>query len=270
MNRIEAIQTRRSVRSFDSTPIREEDAQKVLSFAEKVENPYDIPIRWRLLDPAQEGLRSAVIAGSPLWIAGKMRRCEHAEEAFGYTFEKVVLYACSLGLGTTWMAGTFDRAAFEKAMALVEGEVMPCVSPLGYPAKKMALREVIMRRGTKADTRLDFSELFFDGGFDRPLTPEGAGGLRQALELVRPAPSAVNRQPWRAVLCGDRVHFYEKRSRGYVGADGWDTQRVDMGIALCHFAIGAEESGLTASLLLEDPGLKAPEDTYYIASYAVS
>ena len=85
-----------------------------------------------------------------------------------------------------------DRKAFERAMHLSENEVMPCVSPLGYTAKKMSLRETMMRKGVKADSRLNDEKLFFDGAFDKPLAAENAGNLQLALEMVRLAPSAVN------------------------------------------------------------------------------
>ena len=51
-------------------------------------------------------------------------------------------------------------------MELSEDEIMPCASPLGYPAKKMSIRENMMRKAIKANTRLNFEELFFDGAFD--------------------------------------------------------------------------------------------------------
>ena len=254
MNMTELIRSRRSVRTFDGTPLREEDAARILEFAGKVENPYELPIEWKLLDRKKDNLSVPVVAGADSYIAGKMQRTGFAEEAFGYSFEKVVLFARSLGVGTTWIAGTMDRKAFERAMNLTEDEVMPCVSPLGYPADKMSLRETMMRKGIKADSRLDFETLFFDGGFDKPLTAENAGDLRHALEMVRLAPSAVNGQPWRAVRCADRVHFYEKRGRGMSG-DGWDVQKIDMGIALCHFELGATESGLHPVMNVEDPGI---------------
>ena len=174
-----------------------------------------------------------------------------------------------MGIGTTWIAGTMDRAAFEKAMELEDGEVMPCVSPLGYPAKKMSLRESMMRKGIKADTRMKFEELFFDGSFDRPLTGDKAGKLAEALEGVRLAPSAVNKQPWRAVVCGDKVHFFEKRTKGYVSPDGWDIQKIDMGIALCHFELAAKESGLEVSMEICAPSLPGAEDLIYTASFTV-
>lgn len=268
MNMTEMIRSRRSVRTFDGKPLREEDAVSILTFANKMENPYELPIEWKLLDKKRDNLSVPVIAGADSYIAGKMRRAPHAEEAFGYTFEKVVLYARSLGVGTTWIAGTMDRKAFEHAMRLAEDEVMPCVSPLGYPAEKMSLRETMMRKGVKADSRLDFEKLFYDGSFEKPMIAENAGELQHALEMVRLAPSAVNGQPWRVVRCGDCVHFFEKRGKG-MASDVWDIQKIDMGIALCHFELGAAESGLCPDLYMEDPGLPGQDGLIYIASFRI-
>ena len=181
-----------------------------------------------------------MIVNADTYIAGKMARVPHAEEAFGYAFEKIVLFAESINVGTTWIAGTMDRSAFEKAMSLSDGEVMPCVSPLGYVAKKMSLRETLMRKGVKADSRLDFGDLFFENEFDASLDAKKAGDLAEILEAVRLAPSAVNKQPWRVIIDGKNVHFYEKKSRGFVSENGWDIQKIDIGIAMCHFALAAE------------------------------
>jgi len=180
-------------------------------------------------------------------------------------FELLVLYAQSLGLGTVWVGGTMERAAFEKAMELAEDEVMPCMSPLGYPAKKMSLRETMMRKGIKADERLAFEELFFDGSFSSPLTKENAGKLCHPLEMVRLAPSAVNKQPWRVLLADNAAHFYLKRSKGFNGG-AIDMQKIDMGIALCHFDLAAKNAGLAPCFAQSDPGI-ACEGLEYIASY---
>ncbi len=268
MTTLELIRKRRSVRSFDGEALSPETRQEILRFAEKLENPWDIPIQWKLLDAKQHGLTSPVIVGTELYMAGKLRRVPHAEEAFGYSFEKVLLFAQSLGLGATWIAGTMNRSAFEQAMRLSEDEVMPCVSPLGRPAEKMSLRESLMRKGVKADSRLDFEKLFFDGSFDKPLTREAAGPLADALEAVRLAPSAVNRQPWRVLLREGFAHFYEKRSKGMENETG-DVQKVDLGIALCHFELAAREGGLFPLFRLSDPGIPTEADTQYIASYQI-
>ena len=132
----EIIRSRRSVRSFSGAALCQEDAEKIMAFAAGASNPYGIPVSWFLLDAKKDGLSSPVISDTNIWIAGKMDRVSHAEEAFGFSFEKIVLFAESLGVGTTIIAGTMNRPAFEKAVSLAEGEVLPCVSPLGYPAKK--------------------------------------------------------------------------------------------------------------------------------------
>ena len=263
------IRSRRSVRTFDGNPLRAEDLDRILAFAKMVETPYDLPITWKLLDAKKDGLSCPVIVGTDTYIAGKMLRAPHAEEAFGYAFEKIVLFAESLGVGTTWIAGTMDRQAFERAVRLEEGEVMPCVSPLGYAAKKMSLRETMMRKGVRADSRLEFSALFFRGSFDSPLSPASAGDLAPALEAVQLAPSAVNKQPWRVVLCENKAHFYLKHNRGRTPDGGWDVQKVDMGIALCHFALAAAQCGKHVSFETADPGLAAAQDTEYIASFLI-
>ena len=268
MKMSELIRTRRSVRTFDGSPLREEDAERILAYASGAENPCDIPIEWRLLDRKKDGLSSPVITGTDTFIAGKMPRAAHAEEAFGYSFEKIVLFAESLGVGTTWIAGTMDRKAFERAMQVTEDEVMPCVSPLGYPAKKMSLRETMMRKAISADSRLAFEKLFFAESFETPLTPQDAGELQLPLEMVRLGPSATNSQPWRLVRCGDVVHFYEKRSKGMANSS-WDIQKIDMGIALCHFELGALECGLHPVLCMEDPGIPTDEGVIYIASFRI-
>ena len=269
MNAMEAVRSRRSVRSFDGRALPPETLDRILKAAESAETPYGLPITWRVLSAKEHGLSSPVITGADAYIAGKLRRVPHAGEAFGFAFERVVLLAASMGVGTTWIAGTMNRPAFERAMELAEGEVMPCVSPLGYPAKTMSFRESMMRKGVRADTRLPFEALFFDGGFDRPLGPEKAADLAEALEMVRWAPSAVNKQPWRVVVAGDAVHFYEKQTRGFVAPDGWDMQKIDMGIALCHFAVGMEEKGRAAEFSVTDPQIGHPADTVYTASFRI-
>jgi nitroreductase len=47
------------------------------------------------------------------------------------------LFAQALGLGSCWLASTFNREAFIKAMQLHGNEVMPVIISLGYPQKGM-------------------------------------------------------------------------------------------------------------------------------------
>lgn len=264
------VRDRRSVRAYDGRALNKEDFEKLAAFIETLDNPYGIPIEFKFLNAKEQGLSSPVISGTDTYIGGKLQRVPHFEEAFGYSFELLVLYAQSLGIGTVWIGGTMDRGAFEREMELDENEVMPCVSPLGYTAKKMSVRETVMRKAIKADSRVSFDKIFFDGSFDAPLTEEKAGRLAFPLEMVRWSPSAVNKQPWRVVVADNAVHFYLKQAKNMASTSAGNMQKIDLGIALCHFALAAKESGLDAEFSISDPQLKADENTVYIASYTIN
>ena len=265
---LKIMMERKSIRSYDGRDVPEEVRAKLMAFASSLENPYGLPVEFRLLDGKElPGLSCPVIVGTELFLGAKCPAGPDANEAFGYSFQQLILYAHSLGLGTVWVGGTMDRAAFERAMELGEGEVMPCMTPIGYPAQKRALRDKMMRKGISADTREPFEALFFDGDFAVPLTRTRAGILTEALEALRWAPSAVNRQPWRLLLADGCIHFYLKRSRGMPGGGSIDIQKIDMGIALAQFALAAEETGLRVRFERNAPDALAPEGMEYIASY---
>lgn len=59
--------------------------------------------------------------------------------ALGYSLEKVIIYCTSLGLGTVWLGGTFNKGNFAKAVNLKENEILPIVSPVGYEGGKKSL-----------------------------------------------------------------------------------------------------------------------------------
>ena len=117
--------------------------------------------------------------------------------------------------------------------------------------------------GLKADNRKPFDQLFFECGFHHPL-PQ-ANPWAKALEMARWAPSAANGQPWRAVVDGDSVHFYEAKSMK--DSPLGDIQKVDVGIALAHFDMTLEEEGGKGTYSFSDPGIPTPENTHYIVTW---
>lgn len=263
------IKRRKSVRTFDPKKIEDAKIQKLKNYIDDVENPFHVPVELELLDGQKNHLSSPVVIGTDTWIAGKVARVADAELAYGYTFEKAVLFATDLGLGTVWLAATIDRQAFEKAMHLTSEEVMPAVSPIGYAAEKRSVRESLMRKGMKSDNRKAFSQIFFKDDFNHPISGEEAEEWKIPLECVRWSPSATNKQPWRIVISSDgkSVYFYEKHTKGYAKKTTGDIQKVDLGIAICHFEIAAKEKGLNGSFLKEDPGLDHSADEEYILTY---
>ncbi|MBR2806381.1 MAG: nitroreductase [Oscillospiraceae bacterium] len=265
----EDVRKRRSVRTFTGEPLCSEHLEALEKHFSEADNPYGIRVEFRILDAEKFGLQSPVLAGAAQYIGAKVRRGPHSDEAFGYSFEDLVMFCTELGIGTTIIAGTMNRSAFEEAMELENGEYMPCITPVGYAAERMSLKETVMRKGVRADSRFGWEKLFFDGTFERTLTTEDVR-IRDMLELVRWAPSAVNRQPWRVVKGGDKFHFYCQHSRGMSAGEAGDMQKIDLGIAMYHFARAAEEQKLEAGFSIADPEIHHSPDMEYIATYTIS
>ncbi|MBQ6171098.1 MAG: nitroreductase [Clostridia bacterium] len=259
MEFLDIIKTRKSVRTFDGRQLSDNDKTKLTVFIENTANPYGIPVDFVFLDKKEHRLSSPVISGETEYVALKVPKTPHCEEALGFSFEKFVLYAWSLGIGTTWIGGTMNRKLFEKAADTKEYEIMPIVSPLGYPSKTLSWIDKQLRKHVHGNDRLSADDLFFENDFSTPLK-----NISDSLEAVRFAPSAVNNQPWRVVKDGSRYHFYEKHMKSYNPNSPWDIQKIDMGIALYHFI--AISGG---NLEISDPCVKTDSDIEYIATVNV-
>lgn len=265
-----AVRTRRSVRTFDpSRPLSKETREELTAYADALTNPLGPAPRLILLDrdTAAGGEKLGtygVIRGAKLYLGAAISRDEHAQEALGYQLEQLVLYAAARGIGTCWIGGTFNRGAFASAMGIGSDELFPIITPLGYAAEKQSVMERIFRGRTTADRRAPWETLFFDGDFSRPLTRESAGILSCAFELMRLAPSAVNKQPWRVVRADGAYHFYEAVS--LPATPPIDLQRVDLGIGICHFHLAALEAGVTGQFAAAAHP-QPPERTVYLTSY---
>ncbi|MCR5025019.1 MAG: nitroreductase family protein [Lachnospiraceae bacterium] len=264
---LKTVMDRKSVRTYDGQELRDGDRKAIEEYIQKISNPFDIPVEFVLLDASEHGLSSPVLSGERLYVAGKVEKKPYADVAMGFSFEKLVLFAWSLGIGTVWIGGTMKRELFEAAAGLKENEMMPCVSPLGYPATKRSLKEAMMRKGVGADRRIPADKLFFNVAWGDPLKPEG--DMTDILEMVRWAPSAVNKQPWRIIYKDNVYHFYEKKDKGYISDATGDLQKIDVGIALCHFCTGLDEKGRKYEVIIKDPGFDIPENAEYIASVEV-
>ncbi len=212
-----------------------------------------------------------VIKNARLFLAGILQpTLPMAAQNYGYCKEQLILKATELDLGTCWIGGTFSIGAFGRAAGLRPGELLPSISPIGYAADKRSLMERVMRRIAGSDFRKPWSELFFNGLFPLPLPRNEAGPYAEALENVRLAPSASNKQPWRIVYKEDRktFSFYLSRTPGYWYPQEISLQDIDMGIAMCHFELTAQQLGLNGSWRREDsaPQIKSLE---YVVSWQI-
>ena len=271
-NLSDAVKSRYSMRTFSSKEVSPETRQKILDYAEKITNPFGPKIRIKFIEKqtSAEGEKLGtygIIKNANLFLGVAIKNVEGAQEALGYEFEQLVLYMTSLGLGTCWIGGTFDRGAFAEAMKPEADEIFTIICPIGYGTGRKRFFEKIMRANLKADSRLAWNKLFFKNNFTTPLLVYDCPDYEEALEFVRQAPSAVNKQPWRIVFDGKAFHFYEYHSMA--AAENFDIQRVDMGIAFNHFELAAQEKNFNGRFVKLAPEIKAPENTDYIISWVI-
>jgi nitroreductase len=273
---IAAIEKRTSVRAYLERPVEAETKREIRGWLEaQRRGPFGGSLRLELLD--FDGLERAevrtlgtygFISGARLYIVSAIADTREARHELGYCLEKVVLRATHLGLGACWVGGTFRRSQFAGRVGISAGEIVPVVSPIGYPRPKRSLRDRLIRRGAGSDQRKAWGEIFFDGDLVTPLEREAAGQLEIPLESVRLGPSASNKQPWRLCLSPDRqgVHFFLWRTPGYEAKfGGINLQDIDMGIAMCHFELATRELGLDGSWQRQPPEIPSGEADYIVS-----
>ena len=271
----DAVSRRYSMRTFTSKKVSAETRQKILDYADKLSNPFGPKIRIKFIEKqtSAEGEKLGtygIIKNAKLFLGVAVKNLPGAQEGLGYEFEQLVLYMTSLGLGTCWIGGTFDRGAFAEAMKPEVDEIFTIICPVGYGTGKKRFFEKIMRLNLKADSRLPWNKLFFKGDFENPLSAGDCPDYEEALEFLRQAPSAVNKQPWRVVFDekARAFHFFENHSMAGAGG-AVDIQLVDMGIGMNHFHLAAEEKGLKGHFEEVQPDVKLPENTDYITSWVM-
>jgi nitroreductase len=249
----QVIEERISIRTYKSKPLEEKLKADLATYLESLEGPFKSKARYKLVDikvSEENNIKLGtygIIKGVSSFIVSATKSEEMALEELGYELEKFILYASSLGLGCCWLGGTFKKGQFAKAIELKAEEILPIITPIGYPDTKKNILASIIRSVAGSKNRKTWQELFFDGNFDKSLVEDQAGVYRAALEMVRLAPSASNKQPWRIVKNQDRFDFYLCHNKGYAKALGFDMQKIDMGIAMCHFDLTLKEAGIKGS-----------------------
>ncbi|MBM7614966.1 nitroreductase family protein [Alkaliphilus hydrothermalis] len=271
----EIIKRRTSVRSYRGEKVLKEEEEKIIDEISKYKAPFNTKVRFKVIhddyiDKEKDGKIGTygVIKGSKTYLLGIMGTGEKALEDLGYTFEKALLYGTSLGLASCWLGGTFKKSSFEKLAGLTDEEALPIVSPIGYEADKKTFVDTTMRFLAGSNKRKDWSELFFDKSFKHPLDPIEAGEYKTALEMVRLAPSASNKQPWRMVKNGNVWNLFLHPTKGYGKGLGFNIQRIDIGIAMCHFEMTVVEAGIKGGWrVLKDVKPEVNEGAEYVVSW---
>lgn len=271
----EIIKKRLSIRTYLAQPMSPEIKESLREFFSTIRGLFGGTARFNLVESDLAAKESnaklgtyGVIRGASAYVVAVVEKADRDLEDFGYSLEKAILYATSLGLGTCWIGGTFKKSEFGKAIEQKDHEIMPCITPIGYPNSRKSLIDSAMRFAAGSKNRKSWDELFFNCDFSHPLSEQEAGKYVTPLEMLRLAPSASNKQPWRIVKDTNKIHFYLQHTKGYSKLLAYDLQRVDMGIAICHFELTAKELGIEGLWQISDPGnISTLQDTEYVVSW---
>lgn len=243
------ISTRISVRNFKPEPAPSDVLEAVRKSGEQAEALTSVEMRFHLRSAQEMGREVKGIFGdygktihAPHFIVLTSKEGEGYLTDAGYRFEQMVLEATRRGLGTCWVGLMFKEASLRSALGLDDSWRVMVLSPIGYSLEKSTMNN-LMRTLVGSKGRLPIDQLFFWQRHGQPLPREILSDQRlmQVFDATRWAPSWKNEQPWRFVLQEREVLLYKLRKQD---REGKDYNRLDCGIAMCHFHFASKELGI--------------------------
>lgn len=212
MDIYEAMRARHSVRAYEQREIEGEIKDMLEDKIAELNGRSGLHIQLITHEPKAFDSPMAhygKFSGVTDYIAMIGKKDDELEEKCGYYGEKLVLFAQQLGLNTCWVAVSYKK--IKTAYMLDAGEKLCIVIAIGYgktqgvPHKSKAPSEVA----------------------DMGNVPEW---FKKGVEAALLAPTAVNQQKFFFAIADGKVSA--KAGRGFYS-------RIDLGIAKCHFELGA-------------------------------
>ncbi len=222
MDLMEAIRERHSVRSYSEKAIDNNVKIELLSYIEQCNKESGLHMQLVMNEPrAFDGFMAHYgnFSGVKNYIAMVGKKGAGLEEKCGYFGEKVVLRAQQLGLNTCWVALSYSKV--HTAFQIGKNEKLCLVIAIGYGETN----------GTKHKIKQPESVM----KADVPIPEWFQKGINAALL----APTAINQQKFCFMLKGNSV--IAKAGVGFY-------TKIDLGIAKCHFEIGAGKENFSWEL----------------------
>lgn len=229
----EAIERRVSCRAYQDRRLDEDTLEKLSAYVEELNRNSGLHFQLITAAPGAQAVRLAsMMFSGPVYTCAVLPGGDDplSAEKVGYYGHSLVLYATRLGLGTCWVAGTYDKKSVRAQ--LVPGEKIWDVIPIGYAAEKTPARQRMIRASIRKQDRP--LEQFVESDLPFGQLPLW---LRKAAEAVRMGPSAVNQQPVNIV-------YRERRVFARLWKSGHSLEYNDLGIAKRQFEAGAAAFGV--------------------------
>lgn len=235
MDIVEAIDQRISCRAFEQRPLEDNMLTQLEEELKAINDESNF--HFQLYGPDRDGhvitMNAQMFANDPACYAALVAPKDPlAEEQLGYYGERFVLFATQLGLGSCWVASTYDKETTR--VQLEEGDVLHDVIPIGYKPAQMPLKQRTIRKAIRAKSKSP--EKLFNGPMPLAQAPLW---IQACIDGVEKAPSAINEQPVVFDWKGEGSLVIASLARVKTGME-----YQDLGIAKYHFEVVARECGI--------------------------
>lgn len=233
MTLYEAVSVRKSIRRFKKDSISETLYRQIERFFRSV-SVLDEQIQYKIsiLDNTKGivGRKGIFKVEAPYFLVFYSEDKKGHDMNAGYILEQIVLYLTTKGLGCCYLGGTRVEA-LEPDMRQV------MVVGFGYPDSLLYRDQTLVKRQPLKDLCVFKEEV------EEP--------VRILLKAARLAPSSMNAQPWRFLVYRDRIYVFACKDALKIRV--FESMRdVNIGIALSHIMLAAEELWLNIKLTQEE------------------
>ena len=223
-----AIEQRTSRRTFKNERIEPHKATQIKNLIDNINKESGLNIQFVENGGLfLNGFKASygLISGKPslIALAGNINDQERKQKS-GYYGEFILLECVSLGLGTCWIGGSYDREKCIQSINMGENDELICVIAVGNVAQHKTIKELLVSQIGKA--KQSFDELLLDKDSTPPLW------IANGIEAARFAPSAANGKP-----IGYR--YKNNQLSVFTAKKNHDAEEIDLGISMAHFQLGA-------------------------------
>lgn len=216
----EAIKARHSVRAYKEQPLAEDVVAVLNDKIDALNRMGKLHIQLILNEPkAFSGTlaKYGKFSGVTNYIVMAGRKADDLDERVGYYGEHLVLFAQTLGLNTCWVGLSYSKVP--GTYSLDEGEKIACYIAIGYGATQGVSHKI--KTVEQVSNASDDDPEWFRAGVEAALL----------------APTAVNQQKFSFEYVGMSGGRHQVRAKKGFSIIGYT--QMDLGIAKCHFEVGA-------------------------------
>ena len=209
MNLYDYIWKRKSTRNYNEIPLSEEELNQILEYAKELKPLYpNIKVDYQITTAAKKSLSGK----APYYLMISSEEKEGHLENVGFMFQQLDLYLSSQGYGSCWQG-------MAKPSVELKSE-LPFVIAIAF--------------GNIDNPYRNQTE------FKRKPLEKISDGKDERIDAARVAPSAVNNQNWYFSANNNEIDVFIKKGPINIFER---TNRIDIGIAICHLYIASEHSG---------------------------